>query len=174
MKSSTIPWRIVTPALAGLAAVAVLLAGWEGYSWWSTSRATSNTIDARDSALRAAMELAVTLQTVEPNHPEESMRSWQQASTGALLQKLQSDANTYLAELRKTPSTSQATVVDAALTDVDAAAGTATVITALDVSQAALVNGVAGAPTTRQLRVKLALVRTDQGWKVASSGLITA
>ena len=168
-------WRIVTPALAVLALVAVVAAGWAGYTWWSATRSnTAETVMARDSALQAARQLAVTLQSVDPSNPEDSMRAWQSAATGLLLQKLQSDSEKYIADLKKTPSTSQATVVDAALTDLDSDVGTATVITALDVSQSALVNGVAGAPTVRQLRVKLTLSRTDQGWKVSSSGLVNA
>jgi Mce-associated membrane protein len=174
MNLSAKQWRIVTLVLAALASVAVLAAGWAGYTWWSASRTATDTIAARESALDAARQLAVTLQTVDPAHPENSMRAWQQASTGALLRKLQTDADKYLADLRKTPTSSEATVVDAALTALDARAGTATAVTALDVRQAALVNGVAGAPVARQLRVKLALVRTSQGWKVSSSGLINA
>jgi len=119
------------------------------------------------------------LQRSRPN-PQEAllleryMQAWQAAATGLLLQKLRTDNDKYLNDMKKAPSTSQATVVDAAITALDADAGTATVVTALDVRQSALVNGVAGAPTVRQLRVKLTLSRTDQGWKVSSSGLVNA
>ena len=168
-------WRIATPVLAVVAAVAVLGAGWAGYSWWSVTKDdAAQTIQARDSALQAARQLAVVLQSVDPAHPEDSMQAWQAAATGLLLQKLQTDSDKYLGDLKKSPSTSQATVVDAALTDLDAQAGTASAITALDVTQSALVNGVPGASTVRQLRVKLTLSRTDQGWKVSSSGLVNA
>jgi Mce-associated membrane protein len=174
MSGSGMPWRVLNPVLAGLALVAVVAAGWAGYSWWSATRGAAETVAARDSALRAAGELAVILQTVDPNHPEDSVRAWQQAATGALARKLATDSPRYLTDLKKSPGSSQATVVDVALTELDPDAGSATAITALDVSQATLVNGVAGTPTVRQLRVKLVLSRTDQGWKVASSGLINA
>jgi Mce-associated membrane protein len=160
--------------LTAFALLALASAGWAGYSWWSASRDTARTVAARDAALSAASKLAVTLQTVQADHPEDSMRAWQQASTGPLLRKLQTDNDRYLADLRKTPSNSEARVVDIALTELNAEVGTATAITALDVSQAAVVNGVAGPPTVRQLRVKLTLNLTDQGWKVSSSGFINA
>ncbi|HTF53011.1 MAG TPA: hypothetical protein VK735_36660 [Pseudonocardia sp.] len=175
MSGTSNPWRIVTPVLGVLALVAVVAAGFAGYSWWAATKgSTAETVTARDSALQAARQLAVTLQTVDPARPEESMQAWQASATGLLLQKLRTDNDKYLNDLKKAPSTSQASVVDAALTALDADAGTATVITALDVRQSALVNGVAGAPTVRQLRVKLTLSRTDQGWKVSSSGLVNA
>jgi Mce-associated membrane protein len=169
-------WKIVTPLLGVLALVAVLAAGWSGYSWWSAAKGNeTETVVARDTALQAARQLAVTLQSVDPAHPEDSIAAWEAAATGPLLQKLRTDKQKYLGDLQKSPSTSQATVVDAALTALNANAGTATAITALDVSQSALVNGVPGAPTVRQLRVKLTLSRTtDQGWKVSSSGLVNA
>jgi Mce-associated membrane protein len=119
-------------------------------------------------------ELAVTLQTVDAARPENSMNAWQSAATGPLLEKLRTDSAKYLDELKKTPSTSQATLVDAALTALDATAGTATAVTALDVRQSALVKGVPGPATVRQLRVKLTLSRTGQGWKVSSSSLVNA
>lgn len=168
-------WRVLNPVLAVLAVVAVAAAGWAGYRWWSAGQGGAGDVVAtRDGALDAAKELVVTLQTVDPAHPEDSMASWQAAATGSLLRKLQHDSPKYLAELKKTPSASQATVVDAAVSGVDAAAGTATVIAALDVRQAPVVKGVPGPSTTRQLRVKLTLSRTDQGWKVSSSGLVNA
>ena len=168
-------WRVLNPVLAVLAVVAVAAAGWAGYRWWSAGQGGGADVAAtRDGALEAAKQLVVTLQTVDPTHAEDSMASWQAAATGSLLRKLRNDSPKYLAELKKTPSTSQATVVDAAVSGVDAAAGTATVIAALDVLQAPVVKGVPGPSTKRQLRVKLTLSRTDQGWKVSSSGLVNA
>ena len=122
----------------------------------------------------ATRRVASVLQTVDPARPEDSMRAWEGVATGALLDRLGQDSAKYLAEMKKSPSTSSARAVEAALTELDAAAGTATAITALDVTQSPWVNGRIGPPSVRQLRVKLTLQRTNAGWKVASSGLVNA
>jgi Mce-associated membrane protein len=168
-------WRAVSIVLAILAVAAVGVAGWTGYAYWrAVNPNAADTVAARDEATGAARQLAVTLQTVDPARPEDSMRAWEGVATGPLLDRLGQDSAKYLAEMKKSPSTSSARAVEAALTELDAAAGTATAITALDVTQSPWVNGRIGPPSVRQLRVKLTLQRTDAGWKVASSGLVNA
>ena len=102
------------------------------------------------------------------------MQAGQAAATGSLLQQLQRDHDKYIARLKQAPTRSTATVRDAALTGLDADAGTASAIAALDVMQVPVVNGTSGQPSSRQLRVKLKLNRTDAGWKIASAGLVNA
>jgi Mce-associated membrane protein len=174
MTGRSTAWRAAVVVSAVLAVLGLAAAGWFGYSWLRGGGGTAETVSARDDALSAARELAATLQTVDPAHPDESMKTWQSAATGALLTKLNSEQAKYLEQLKKAPTTSEATVVDAALTQLDASAGTATVIAALDVRQSTVVNGRPGPQKTRQLRIKLTMNRTDAGWKVASSGLVNA
>jgi Mce-associated membrane protein len=168
-------WKLISSVSAMLAMAGIAAAGWFGYAWWSASRySVADTVAARDGALSAARQLVVTLQSVDPAQPEQGMRAWQAAATGALLERLRKDQNQYLEQLKKTPMRSRASVLDAALTDLDAKAGTATAIAALDVTQTPIVNGEAGKSIVRQLRVKLTMNRTDAGWKVAGSGLVNA
>jgi Mce-associated membrane protein len=169
------PWKVLVAVVALLAVGAVGAAGWFGYKWWTVSRHdTAEVVAARDGALRAARDLAVTLQSVDPAQPDQGMRAWQAAATGPLLEQLQRDQAKFLEQLKKVPTRSTASVQDAALTEMNPAAGTATAIAALDVTQSVVTAGRPSQPTLRKLRVKLTLNRTDAGWKVASSGLVNA
>lgn len=173
MSRASNPWRVVTMLLAVLAVGAVGAAGWSGYQWWQAANGDeAQTQEARDTALRVAKELAVTLATSDSAHPEDSLHSWQAAATGPLLDKLRQDSSRYVSDMKRAASTSNARVVDAALTELDADAGTATAIAALDVTQTPLAPN--GRATVQKPRMKLTLDRTDAGWKVASSGYVNA
>jgi Mce-associated membrane protein len=164
---------VVTVLLAVLAVGAVGIAGWSGYQWWRAVNGNeAQTLQARDTALRVAREVAVTLATSDSAHPEDSLHSWQAVATGPLLDKLRQDSSRYLDDMKRAANTTNARVVDAALTEVDADAGTATAIAALDVTQTPLAPN--GRPTMQKPRMKLTLDRTDAGWKVASSGYVNA
>jgi Mce-associated membrane protein len=169
------PWKVVVVFSALLALAGLGAAGWFGYSWYTAAAGTSaEAVDARDAALKAARQLGETLQTINPSRPDEGLDAWEAAATGDLLAQLKRDRGKNLDQLKKAPTTSSAEVVETALTDLDVSAGTATAITAMDVTQSVLVNDTPGSPTVRQLRVRLALKLTEAGWKVANTGLIQA
>jgi Mce-associated membrane protein len=173
MKNVKGPMRIVLILSVLLAVAGVGAAGWYGWQWHDA--AGGGSADAqqdRDGALKAARQLAVTLQTINPNRPEEGLDSWEAAATGDLLDQLRRDRTKYLDQLKKSPSTSSASVLETALSDLDTSSGTATAITALDVTQSAVVGDNLAAPTTRQLRVKLTLKKTEAGWKASSTSII--
>ncbi|HEY9414665.1 MAG TPA: hypothetical protein VIQ30_07905 [Pseudonocardia sp.] len=168
-------WRVVVVVSALLALAGIGAAGWFGYSWYNAAAGTSaEAVDARDAAIKAARQLASTLQTIDPTRPDEALDSWEAVATGDLLEQLKRDRKKNLDQIRKAPSTSNADVVETALTDLDVSAGTATAITAMDVTQATLVNDTPGPSTVRQLRVRLTLKLTDQGWKASGTSLIGA
>lgn len=170
MNGPSNPWRMATLLLAVLAVAAVVVAGWAGYSWWrAVDGDGAQTVQARDDALRVARQVVVVLQTADSAHPDESLRAWQAVATGPMLDRLRQDSSKYADEMKRASSSNNARVVDAALTELDADAGTATAIAALDVTQTPLANG---RPTVHQVRMKLTLNRTDAGWKVASSGYV--
>jgi Mce-associated membrane protein len=175
MKRMSGPWRAVFVVSVLLALGGLGAAGWYGFQWYHTSAGTSaEALDDRDGALKAARQLAVTLQTINPNRPEEGLDAWEAAATGDLLDQLRRDRVKYLDQLKQSPSTSTASVLETALSDLDVSAGTATAITAMDVTQSPVVDDKLGAPTVRQLRVKLTLKKTDAGWKASSTSMIQA
>lgn len=167
------PWRILLGFAIVLAVGALGAAGWFGYRWYDAAQGTSpEAVQARDGALKAARQLAVTLQTIDPGRPEQGLDSWEAAATGELLEQLRRDRGKYLEQLKKSPSSSTATELDTALTELDVSSGTAAAIIALDVTQSAVVNQRRAPATVRQLRVKLTLSQTDAGWKVSGTSLI--
>lgn len=169
------PWKVVVVLAALLALAGLGAASWFGYSWYNAAQGTSAAaVDARDNALRAARQLASTLQTIDPSQPEEGLDAWEAAATGDLLDQLKRDRGKNLDKIKKAPSTSSAEVVETALTDLDVSSGTATAITAMDVTQSAMVGDNPGPPTVRQLRVRLTLKLTDAGWKASGTGLVQA
>lgn len=173
MSRASNPWRVVTVLLAVFAVGAVGTAGWSGYQWWQAVNGNeAQALETRDAALRVAKEMAVTLATSDSAHPEDSLHSWQAVATGPLLDKLRQDSAQYVGDMKRAASTTNARVVDAALTELDPDAGTATAIAALDVTQTPLATN--GRPTMQKPRMKLTLNYTDAGWKVASSGYVNA
>lgn len=173
MKNVSGPMRIVLILSVLLAVVGVGAAGWYGWRWHdSGGGSAADAQQDRDAALKAARQLAVTLQTINPKRPEEGLDSWEAAATGDLLVQLRRDRGKYLDQLKKSPSTSSASVLETALSDLDVSSGTATAITALDVTQSTVVDDKLGSPTTRALRVKLTLKKTDAGWKASSTSII--
>lgn len=175
MSGLSAPWKVITVLAAVLALAGVGAAGWFGFSWWSAVRGNSGSaVEARDTAVEAAKQLAVTLQTVDPSQPSQAYQAWEAVATGPLLAKLKQDEQKNVDQLTKSPTRSSATTVEAALTELDADAGTATALVALDVTQATVVNGTTGPSSVRQLRVKLTLARADGSWKVSNSGLVNS
>jgi Mce-associated membrane protein len=167
--------KIATVVAAVLALAGVGAAVFFGFAWWSSDKAdAASVVQARDTALDAARQLSVTLQTSDPAQPEQGYQAWEDAATGGLLAKLQQERDKFLAKLKSQPTRSSAALVDAALSQLDADGGTAVAIVALDVTQASVDQAGAGAPTTRKLRLKLSLNRTDAGWKVAGTSTVNS
>jgi Mce-associated membrane protein len=127
----------------------------------------------RDDALVAAKQIAVNLQTLDFATVDKGLDSWQSSATGPLLVEIQKNRVQYAEQMRKVQTTSTATVVDAALADLDLSAGRATAVAAVDVKTTQSVNGTPSLPVTRQVRIKLELVRVpDAGWRAASASAI--
>jgi Mce-associated membrane protein len=132
-----------------------------------------NTANGRDDALVAARQIAVNLQTLDYATVDKGLDIWQSSATGPLLAEIQKNRLQYSDQLRKVQTTSTASVVDAALSDLDLGAGTATALAAVDVKTTQSVNGTPSLPVTRQVRIKLELVRVpDAGWKAAAASAI--
>ena len=168
-------WKGALVLSAVLALGSIGTASWFGYLWYNAAQGGSaSVVDARDGAIEATRKLAATLQTLDATRPEEGLDNWAAVATGALSDQLRQDRAKYLDHLKKSPISSSATVLDVALTELDASAGTATAIVAMDVTQSVLVHNRPSLPAVRQLRVKLNLSETGEGWKVAGTSLIPA
>lgn len=155
----------VRDVLTGLTLVALLVAGWLGYSWWSAAHDDALSLARdRDAALDVAGTGLVVLNTFDYRTGDQDMDRWLAVSTGQLAQDLTGDRKTQLDQANSTKTIATATLRQAAVTELNSFAGTAKLIAVLDVSLST--NGAASAPALNRLNVDLA--RTDKGWKVSA------
>ncbi|WP_370943712.1 hypothetical protein AB5J62_31960 [Amycolatopsis sp. cg5] len=153
-------WQMKT----GLAAVAVatVFAGWSGWSWLSASQDESLTYaQLRDDALQAGREHIAQLSTLDYHDTHAGVTRWLDVSTGTLREQLQhTDENA----LAATATVSTGKVLDAAVSDLNAHAGTAKLLASVEITVAK--NGVA--PGTKRNRFTAQLTKTDGGWKLSA------
>ncbi len=158
-------------AVLGLVAVMVFGALW----WFAGHGSDATTASARDEALLAARQIAVNLQSLDFNTVDKGLDTWQASATGPLLTEFQKNRQQYADQIRKVQTSSTARVVDAALADLDTAAGKARAVAAVDVTTTQTVNGTPSLPVTKQVRIQLDLVRVpDAGWKAAAASAISS
>jgi Mce-associated membrane protein len=164
-----------TKFAAAVAAVGLVGTATFGLLWWSATHGTDVQIaEARDNALAAARKIAVNLQTLDYRTVNAGLDGWKASATGPLLAEFQRNGSQYAAQIAQARTTSTARLVGAGLSDLDATAGKATAIAALDISTVTANGGTPNPPAiTKQVRIELALVRTPDGtWKAAAAGPI--
>jgi Mce-associated membrane protein len=154
-------WRIGWACLVVVAG----LACWAGLSWWhaghddATSRATT-----RDDVLRAGTQEIAALNTMNPAHLDQGLRLWLDASTGLLHDQLRGSEAQSRQQIEQARSAAAGRVTDAAVTQLNPAAGTAEMIAAVDIQ----VTPQTGSATTDRNRYRAGLTRTAAGWKLSS------
>lgn len=142
-------------------AVALAFAGYGGVQWWSASTSTAAEQSAmRDEALRSARSAVETFNTLDHRTVDEGLDRWQATSTGPLAEELAGTRDTSRARIVEARTVTQGTVVDAAVTELDPARGTASVIASVEV----VVTPETGAAATKRVRFAAEMTRTDQGW----------
>ena len=166
----TLATRVVA-AVAGLGLVAVVVFG---VMWWTAANGSAaKTAAARDDALASARQIAVNLQSLDYTTVDKGLANWEASATGPLLDEFKKNQQQYADQIRKVQTTTKAKLVDAALSDIDVAAGKAKAVAAVDVTTTQTVNGAPSLPITKQVRIQLDLVRTpDAGWKAAAASAI--
>jgi Mce-associated membrane protein len=155
----------VRDGLVALTVLAVLAAGWFGWSWWSAAHDDALSVARdRDAALAVAGSGLVVLNTFDYRTGERDMNRWIGVTTGQLAKDLTGDRNLQLDRANTTKTVATATLRQAAVTELNALAGTAKLVAVLDVRLST--GGAASAPALSRLNVDL--IRTDQGWKVSA------
>lgn len=150
-------------ALIVAAVVAVLAAAFTGWSWW---RAAHDDASARgrerDAILAAAGPELVTLNTIDYRSAGADVDRWMAATTGQYGKDLSGDREVQIDRAMATKTVSTASLVQAAVTEVDVEAGKARLLAVLDVRVS-----TAGAASAQKLnRLTVDVARTDDGWKV--------
>ena len=154
-------WRI---GWASLVVVAVLSC-WAGVSWWQAGHDDAASVaTTRDDVLRAGTQEIAALNTMNPAHLDQGLRLWLAASTGLLHDQLQSTQAQSRQQIEQAQSAAAGRVTDAAVTQLNSAAGTAEMIAAVDIQ----VTPRTGSATTDRNRYRAGLIRTAAGWKLSS------
>lgn len=159
------PLRVAIVVLAVLAVLACASAAWFGIAW--ARAAGDESLDlavTRDVVLRDARQAAINLNTLDFERVEPGLDLWQSSATGTLADEFRNNRQTYAAAITEARTRTEARVLEAAVAELDPAAGTARVLVAVDVT----VNTQAQPPAERRQRLQMQMVRTEQGWKASA------
>jgi len=156
--------RLTTAAVAAVLVVATLFVVVAAVGWWRAAHSPDRAIaTARDSALLGARVDIATVNSLDYHHVDEGLARWLAVTTGTLHDQIAQATNTEKQVIERAKTTTQATVVDAAVTQVDPDAGTATVIASVDVQK----TPATGQSVTARNRFSAAMRRVDGRWRLA-------
>ena len=156
---------VVTAAVMLVAAVT--FAAWSGWSWLSAPRA-SGEAQVRDQALRAGEQAVLNFNTLNYRTVGQGVKLWEQSSTGSLHDEVVAGQAAFEQQIEQAKTVTTARILDGALTGLNAQAGRASVIVALQIT----VTPASGSAATKQSRLAGRLIRTPSGWKLSSLGQV--
>jgi Mce-associated membrane protein len=157
----------VFAAAALLAVAAAACAGWFGWSWYQAAHSdTLADARARDAALQDAEQGVLNFNTLNYHHATAGLRLWLDSSTGNLHSQLAQGLAQEVKLVQSKQTITTARVLDGAVTQLDAGAGTASVMVAVAVT----VTPAKGSPFTERESEVGQLTRTSAGWKLSALG----
>jgi Mce-associated membrane protein len=119
---------------------------------------------ARDAVLVDARQAAINLNTLNSADVNAGLDLWERSSTGPVLEEFQRNRDTYAKFVGQAKRSTEATVVDAAVAELDARAGRARVLVGVDV----VVRPEGQEPVLSRQRLQLEMTRMPDGvWKVS-------
>ncbi|WP_299534692.1 hypothetical protein [uncultured Streptomyces sp.] len=154
-------------AAVALTLLAALAAGWGGWSWYGASHDESASYAlARDEALAAGEQAVQNMNTLDHRKLDEGLDSWEDSTTGDLHQQLVDGRDEFEKQIGTAKTSTTATVLSGAVTELDERAGQAGVMVALRIT----VTAPEGEPAVKESRLLGRLTRTDAGWKLSALG----
>ncbi len=151
--------------LTVLTVVAVATAAWFGVAWVSAAQDDGLAqAQQRDAVLRAAEQGLVTLHTIDHREAERDVAAWLDVTTGGLHRDLAGDQAGQVEQARQTKTVASAELLRAAVTELNAHAGTARMIAVLEVRLATRGEKA----STGRKRVNADLVRRDGQWQISA------
>lgn len=151
--------------LALLTALAAIAALFFGVRW--ALAATDDGFElaqARDAVLVDARQAAINLNTLDHRDVQAGLDLWEQTSTGSVLEEFRANREQYAQFVAESKRTTEATVTDAAVAELDLRAGVARVLVGVDVQ----VTPEGQEPVLTRQRLQLEMTRTPEGWKASS------
>jgi len=157
----------VLAAAALLAVAAAACAGWFGWSWQAAAHSdTLADARARDAALRDAEQGVLNFNTLNYHNAPAGLRLWLDSSAGNLHSQLAQNLQREVQLVQSRQTITTARILDGAVTQLDAGAGTASVMVAVAVT----VTPAKGSPFTERESEVGQLTRTSAGWKLSALG----
>jgi len=167
--------RVATVTAAALAVLSVASAGWYGLSWFRATTSTERTTAAmREDVLRDARQVILNLEAIDYQTVDADLARWESSVTGPLLEEFRSSRDRYSEQIRGTQARAEATIVDAAVTELNPTAGTASVLVFVNLITIEHKDGKEAGRAEKRQRIKLELTRTDDGWKASQAGPVGA
>jgi Mce-associated membrane protein len=155
------PTRVLAVLVALAALVAVVFGTRWGLAVTDEDRELART---RETVLVDARQAAINLNTLDSANVESGLDLWEQSSTGTVLEEFQRNRAQYAQFVAQSGRTTEASVVDAAVAELDVRAGTARVLVGVDV----VVRPQGEEPVLTRQRLQLEMARTETGvWKVS-------
>lgn len=154
----------LTVVAAALLVAAVACAGFFGTRWATAGGGQGSVAQARDTALDGARQAAINLTTVDSSDIFGTLSSWNSVVTGDLATQFDSSRSQLEQQITANPGSTSVTIVNAALSTLDAAAGTATAVIFADVSTTAK----DAQPVAQRFALSMSVQRTDGGWKASA------
>jgi Mce-associated membrane protein len=159
--------RIAVLVSATLVVVAAGFAAFFGWSWWSAAHDESLQFSRdRDTVLQQGQQDIVNFNTLDYHNVDNGLNRWLDASTGQLHDEIQQGRDDSKKRIQDAKTTTSAKVVDAAVTQLDDRAGTATLIALVDT----VVSPDGGQAVTKRNEFQAAMTRTPSGWKINALG----
>jgi Mce-associated membrane protein len=156
---------VVNLVLAGLTAVALLVAGWFGVSWWNAAHDEGAALATdRDTAILAGQQAITNFNTLDYRDMDGGLDRWERSATGALLDQIRAGRVQSGQAIRAARTTTTGRVVQAALPSFDDQGGKAQIIAVVET----IVTPENAAPVTKRNRFLGELTRADSGWKLSA------
>lgn len=156
---------MLTRALTVGAVVALLAAAWFGWSWWSAAQDDGLARGReREAVLVAASGQLEVLNTIDYRSGAHDVDRWLGVTTGRLGKDLTGDRQIQIDRANTSKTVATAKLKQAAVTELDAVAGTARLMAVLDVEVST--GGGTAAPKVSRLTVDYQ--RVEDGWKVSA------
>jgi Mce-associated membrane protein len=154
----------MTLVAAVLLVVALVCAVFFGVRWARAGGGEGSVAQARDTALDDARQAAINLTTVDSGDVAGTLSNWDSVVTGDLATQFASSRSQLEQQITANPGTTSVTIVNAALSTLDASAGTATAVIFADVTTTAK----GGKPVPQRFALSMSVQRTDTGWKASA------
>ncbi|SMC66389.1 hypothetical protein [Lentzea albidocapillata] len=159
--------RIFTVVAAVLAVLTFGFAAYSGVAWYSASHSSESSFAAaRDEALRSGQVGVTNFLTLDYKKVDEDLQRWLNSSTGDLRAEIDKDKDSRKKQLVDAKSVTTSKVLDAAITELDDRAGSASMIAVVE----STVTPDGGQKVTKINRYLTKLTRTEDGWKLSQLG----